>query len=352
MSGLKYGLDGLAPCKILEDKECCTWDLCLIDVCGFVCNFLNYLPSGLMWDKPKEMAVNNVITECSTICPPKRCSTLVDHARYTAMKTLLFLEKFVMPIQKETNPITAYHSIDDWLDKYGWNEICGRYCYSKQTHFKHHVSVLCLRQICPEITRYNQMAGNAFALTKTPVRFEYPKEINEIVKRGVLIALSRLSLNPILNLDSINFALSGLGVELRTKKIDAEQSKVSYVMPSCVTCNSEEHGIMQMASKDTTIIEQPKILLELCVTQTNLPRVIENTCGKNDPVRARNTRECTTLGCDTINTVFDTKDLKIREGCLPETMPKYTYPTLIVAECLLNNILPTFINYELTVCHP
>ena len=185
---VKLGIDGkVLATELSGNYACCPPTICNIDPCDFICQFVNgILPSGPMWDEAKRDGIIQVTAEfqartaCDDICYPTVCLTLVDHAIYSARKLWSYLKMFLEPVAQEASPFTAVQSLDFWLDSLGWND-----CLACEGE--------------PSI---------ADMLTQAP------EELRIAVKRGIAIALARMTFRPIATVDAINWIIQELGCEL------------------------------------------------------------------------------------------------------------------------------------------
>ena len=109
------GIDGRAPKGELPPDGCCPPKLCHIDPCGLACNFVNALPRGPLWDLDKATALASGCAEPlqGNIGP------VVRHAIYAAKRLHATLMSALWPALRESDPATAYDTLDEWLDRCG-----------------------------------------------------------------------------------------------------------------------------------------------------------------------------------------------------------------------------------------
>lgn len=198
------GIDGSVEFGEIDTGDnCCPPDLCNLTVCGLMCNFIQQLPTGPMWDAAKVLAFEKAQT-CTDIldftpfeCVENEttCSHIVNHALYTARKTHMWLHEGLGPVFQESNPYTATQTLDDWLDRLGWQD-----CYD----------ATCRSPFLGNLTPYEVLGecGPVFCPPETTLEFQ------KALKHAIVIALHRLSKGIIKNQASINFVLSSLGAEV------------------------------------------------------------------------------------------------------------------------------------------
>jgi hypothetical protein len=121
------------------------------------------------------------------------------HAVYSGHKLHSLIRDVLWPVLRESNPATAYDSIDDWLDRLGWQDCfkCACDCVDADAG--------------ATLPPYELLQPNGYTICCPD---EAPAGLTLAVKRGVIIALYRLQHGIIANLDSINFVISSLGAKL------------------------------------------------------------------------------------------------------------------------------------------
>jgi hypothetical protein len=189
---LKLGADGYIPAMTTTAGDgCCPDPLCL-DVCSSICSFIDLLPSGPMWDAQKDVARRS---ECDGDAGPD-CPSMAQYAAYVAKVMHDHITTILWPAIREASPHTAVTTLDDWLDRYGWED--------------------CFRTNCR--TPYTAL----FSPYETPVACgtEYfPTQFSDAfecaLKHGILQSLVRLSRGIVNNLDGINWVIEPLGAVLR-----------------------------------------------------------------------------------------------------------------------------------------
>ena len=194
----RLGIDGLAPSAILSDPTCCPPSLCQIDACALACNFVHSLPSGPLWDKAKRTALAK-LSCAEPITFDETCTSIVAYAGQAGLHLHMLLREALWPAIRESHPATAFDTLDDWLDRLGWQD--------------------CFRCACDCID-YDRGEGRPpYELIQSDGRSiccpsEAPEGLTQAVKKNIVIALWRLRLGIIANLDSINFVIEPLGAHL------------------------------------------------------------------------------------------------------------------------------------------
>jgi hypothetical protein len=177
------GIDGKQGVSVLKADGCCPPSLCQLDRAGLICNFVNQLPRGPLWDKAKFEAPQRYDANGETIALANRPSSMADHAIYTAQRLIAVLFDAVWPSLRESNPATAYDTLDDWLLRLGWSDCFDCACRDPSSEL-------------------------------TPIEVIAP---GRAVKHGIVLALTRLSNGIIFNLDAINFVIAPLGAKVEPK---------------------------------------------------------------------------------------------------------------------------------------
>lgn len=190
--------------------ECCTPLLCNIDPCSLVCNFVNLLPSGPLWDNAKLRATERFQANnlgCGTdvalncVYDSRPCFNIANHSVYTALRLYDVLINSLWPALRESDPFTAYDTMDDWLDRLGWKDCFGA-CRDSELGALTPVemSTICGSEVCD---------------------LDYPKCLNDTIKHGIIIALQKLNSRGTMNLERLNWIIADLGARLIATGADA-----------------------------------------------------------------------------------------------------------------------------------
>jgi len=198
------GADGLVDRLVVSQTyECCTHSLCDIDPCKLVCTFVDLLPTGPLWDKPKRQVLERFQEKCidDVLIPPclyveELCSSIVVHSVYTALRLYDVLLNSAYPALQESDPLTAYVTLDDWLDKLGWINCFEGNCRDPDLGF-----------LTPlEVT------DGCGPIACSP---DYPDDLVCAVKHAILVALTRLDIGVLSRVETINWVIEPLGARIQ-----------------------------------------------------------------------------------------------------------------------------------------
>lgn len=210
MLGIDGCTNGYTP---VATQECCIQPICNIEPCELICQFVNLLPTGPMWDVPKKTVSDYFsdpeICTTGTVIPPNllsknMCSSLVVHSVYSALKLHDLLKNALWPALRESDPYTAFDTMDDWLDKLGW--------------------VDCMQGPCRDPT-----LGNLTPLeVGTPCgsqfcEIEYPECLTTTVKHAILVSLARVKRGIVPNIASLNWLIEPFHARLTPLNLDLDE---------------------------------------------------------------------------------------------------------------------------------
>jgi hypothetical protein len=197
---MKAGADGLVEVGTIIDGSCCPPDLCEIDVCGLICNFVKLLPSGPLWDVPKQAALDHYQSaDCTdeSFVPDilSGCMSIVVHSVYAGHKLRTMLSEILWPAIRESDPTTAFDQMESWIMRLGWKD-----CYEGA----------CRDPDLGPRTPYEiqTQCGNLFC------EVDMPDVIRWAYLHALIQALVRLRMGIIKNLASINWVIEPLGAKL------------------------------------------------------------------------------------------------------------------------------------------
>lgn len=271
---------------------CCPDPLEVTDACGFACAFINLLPSGPLWDRAKTEALDwfnsNKYTDdgCElTGCPPDEitCQSLVAYAVYVSRILTHLLAAALCPALRESDPHTAVTTLDDWLERLGWED-----CYKQQ----------CRKVLVDGMWPYEVEGVNGPILC--PV--DTPPALECAVKSAIVKALTRAQMGGIKNLCWINWVIEPLGAVV--ERYVAPPGTVPTPDDPCKPCGDPMFTICD--SRPT---------LQACRTDLH-------SCGlTGDP--------------GTVQAYFDIPDCRRVAG-----MPDQIWPGVIAAECIVRSLLP------------
>lgn len=208
MTCIVPGIDGMAPQGKLAHDACCPPSLCMIDPCMIACSMVQLLPRGPLWDRVKAETVSNIMKTrlaagCSNGECPDVCASMADYAVFVSRGLNEALFGPLASALRESNPFTAYDTLDEWLERLGWHD-----CFSCACRDPDFGSELTPLEIWGPISDDGLCEGPICC----PV--EYPAELQRAVKRGTVVALARMLLEPPRRLDAINFVIAPLGARL------------------------------------------------------------------------------------------------------------------------------------------
>lgn len=179
-------------------EECCRPKLCQIDKFDLVCSLVNQLPTGPLWDMPKIRAIEKFKIRHESVEPvffEEKCISIADHAVYTAERLYSALLGPLWSSIRESNPYTAFDTLDDWLDRYRW--------------------VDCYYGPC----RDPDLGDLPFEKTEDCVNYfcdlTAPDDLKLAVKHGLVVSLSRLQLGTFARVEDINWIIEPLGARLQ-----------------------------------------------------------------------------------------------------------------------------------------
>ena len=195
--------DGRMPFGTLDCPGGCA-DLGCADTVGFLCSFIDLLPCGPMWDRPKTLA-REQIQEAGGIPPDGlTCGSMASLAVLIGQFTAENVREILGAAYREANPCTAVTTVSDWLDRFGWEDCYRTAC---NTEFLKQLSPYTLEDECGDLT---------FVPTDFPADFE------AALQHAILKSLVRLQLGVIKNLDGINYVIEPLGAQLVPAPYPAE----------------------------------------------------------------------------------------------------------------------------------
>jgi len=288
---IRIGADCQTDEAVLAADECCPRDVCEVDLCGLMCSFIGLLPNGPLWDKAKAKGLDTFreYTWCDPYCPdPDPCYTLVNYAAYNGQRLHHLITTALWPAIRESSPETAVTTLDDWLERLGWQD-----CYNSA----------CRDPKLGELTPYEVMG--ACGPIYCPI--ETPPELECAVKRGIARALKRLRMGIVPNMCTINWVIEPLGARIDSFPEDCIIDGVLY--PSELDCCRGARW--RICGIDGTIEACPG---ELCTAERTLPRI--NTLVTRDPCNS------------------------------PAGSIELLRPNVLAAECIVRSLLPQWSSCE------
>jgi hypothetical protein len=296
-AGTALGADGCVPFAVDEDFYCCPPPLCGNDLCCTFVAFFNLLPSGPLWDYWKAAAISyfernpEKPEECPLLTDPA-CPSLVLHAIYTVLKLRHVVHGALWPALRESNPYTSITTLDYQLERLRWED-----CYAQH----------CRSVILGEITPLEiwTECGPMFCPP------DYPPDLENAIKRNIVIALSRANMGVIKNLCGLNWVIAPLGAELRPV-YPAEPLPPSD--PKCDPYNCDA-ATFEICNTNDWMYGVPSS--DVCDTQMPLPKIPAYW----------------DRGCD-------------RTAGLPNRV----WPGVLAAECIVRSMLPPSCTSNISRC--
>ena len=276
--------------------SCCPPPLCGNDLCCTFVAFINQMPTGPAWDYWKQAAIsyfqsNADPAECPLLHDPA-CPSLILHAIYCVLKLKSLVHDALWPAFRESNPATAITTLDAHLARMQWED-----CYRQH----------CRGALSDELTPYEVMSpcGPLFC---DP---DIPPELENAVKRGVAIALTRANMGIIKNLDGLNWVIELLGAQ------------VLPVYPPLVPTNP----IVKPC--DSKCLEP--VAFQICHNRDWLPGL-----GTGDV--------CEQLAPPQVQAWWDW-------GCdRPAGLPEKIWPGVLAAECIVRSMMPVSCPSNISRC--
>lgn len=193
--------DGKQAVARVRKSGCCTDALCgpRSD-----CLNLSSLPSGQMWDGPKQEWAQ-ILGEHGGLPDyanspglESPCPTMVSYAVFNRLMLRCAVDTFLIPAFRESDPRTAVTTVDDWLSRLGWQDCYRNVCRDGYS-----------AQFSPYEVPDLECGGTRFS----QVRFS--DELEAATKHAILASLWRLRMGVIRNLCGINWVIEPLRAELK-----------------------------------------------------------------------------------------------------------------------------------------
>lgn len=214
ISGLRLTSEGAAPVGHIAGDLCCPDPLC-VPLCDTICSFIDLLPSGPMWDFAK-LEARQIIQQTAPNCEgpfEPECLSMVWYGVYGGLVLNEMTRTILWPAIREANPATAVTTIDDWLERFGWED-----CY------RTHCRTLASFGLSPF-----ERPGDCGPIYCEPT---FSDEFNCALKHAILMSLSRARRGVIKTLDGINWVLEPLRASVRPK-IPYPQEVLDYLQSNC-----------------------------------------------------------------------------------------------------------------------
>lgn len=293
---LRFTADGCQETADLATVDCCPPPLCGDELCGTFCAFIGILPSGPMWDYWKRRATSFFQSnpENPLVCEPlmdPACPSIVQHAIYTVLKLRDLIHNALYPALRESDPTTAEVTLDDWLERFHWED-----CYRQH----------CRSVILGAITAYEVHGPCGPIYCEVPI----PEALNNAVKRGVVIALTRANMGVIKNLCGINWIIEPLGAEVLAVPV-AECPDPFADEPCDSECCTLHFNIQNKGATIQGVLETP--VCEAGLVRPNIQAYLDTPCD------------------------------------MPAGLPEVIWPGVIAAECIVRSLLPLTCGGNITI---
>lgn len=212
--------DTLTTAPVADERECCAPRLCEITPSMLVCNFVNLLPTGPMWDAAKARTMAHYTACAADDAPPPcptnddTCTSVVSHSVYTALRLHDLLKNGLWPALRESDPTTAYTTLDDWLARYRWVDCFYGACRDPDIGY---------------LAPY-EFKSNCFSYYCEP---ETPDDLLVAVKHAIVVSLSRLQRGAHARVEDINWVIEPLSARLQAGIGSGNDCSISFdLIPS------------------------------------------------------------------------------------------------------------------------
>ncbi len=359
----RLGLDGHVCVGEIDRDRCCPPKICEIDLCDLRCNLVDLLPSGPMWDRAKAQAFIGPQSDCDdchdpqcATCHNQRCPdcgpcvSVVGHALYTADTLFDRIHGALYPALREQSPYTAYYTLDEWLDRLGWQD-CYR-CGCRDCDDESGLGPL-------EVLR--TINGRQRVVCCAP---EFSEDLQRAVKRGIAIALWRINKGIIRNVDAINFVIRELGARLtfqcfRDVPLDPRRCWIDDGWTAVDCFEEPEPGACEPPDEAYRCPAQAcdsltlggtcgPLIRQFCYrvspdTDTILAPLANcpDACQRHDPIPADRVTACAIHPGNPVQAYFETRNAT--ETCDVGRI----YPGVLAAECIVKSLAPPGIRVKI-----
>ncbi|MGL5733252.1 MAG: hypothetical protein ACRCYS_00180 [Beijerinckiaceae bacterium] len=220
----------------------------------------------------------------------------------------------LVPAIRESDPYTAHDTLDDWLKRLQWQNCFDAACRDET-----------LGPLLP-----NEIMGQ---FGPVQCKLDYDPELTKAVKRGIVIALTRLNLGTIKTIDAINFAIGELGAELIADQVITETIPARDCNCSATPCEHFDPGPCQ---------DPPPVGIDPCCRSGRV--AVLKICNRGDVLRKATTDLCSAPCCDDFaghGQPCETVQAYWQAGCnSPAGLPDKVWPGVLAAECIVRALLP------------
>lgn len=318
----KLGADGCVPAVQIDDPGCCPPPLCGNDLCCTFVTFFQLLPSGPMWDYWKDAAISYFqVSEDPAACPliqDPQCPSLVLHSIYTVLKLKGLVHNALWPAFRESNPYTAVTTLDYQLERLQWEDCYNQHCRS-----------VLLGNLTPL-----EVMGECGPVFCPP---DYPDDLENAVKRGVAIALTRANMGVIKNICGLNWIIEPLGAEIRPV-----YPEPCVDPPDPVPLYPEQ----DVPCDDTSVEDADRIKRCIDCEDETCGEAVFMICNSRDWIEGVGSGDV----CDTL-TPRPQIPAYWDWGCdKPAGLPERVWPGVLAAECIIRSMMPPTCSNNIIRC--
>jgi hypothetical protein len=241
---------------------------------------------------------------------PVVCSSLVDHAIYSAKKLYNALFDNLVPALRESNPYTAFDTLDDWIERLGWQNCYACACRDVLASDMAPIAIL-------------NECGEPYCC---PLPFS--GDLLCAVKRGVVIALSRAQMLGVRNLASLNYVIAPLGATIHAR------------------CEGAANLLMGCGPYCGGDCKTP--ILMVCPSRNDLCACEKLECPRSTDMPLPGT---TSLGY--VKAPCSRMIQAYYEPCMmtdPVGLPAKVWPGVLAAECIVRSLMPMCSKIKIKGC--
>ena len=190
-----------------------------------ICAVVDLLPCGaLLWDKEKAYVKQTVSDSGGIPTEGFETTSMAVYAAFLGQSLHSYVSEILVSSYRESNPITAVTTREEWLTKLGWVDCFRSVCRDE-----------CTARFSPYENTLDQCSASSYFPT------DFSAEFESALAHNTLRAIRRMQRGVIKNLSGINFVLSPLGIELAPQTFHPKvQDYLDGNLPyeDCVPCFS------------------------------------------------------------------------------------------------------------------